>query len=58
MTNAIRAFRDFLGQAYNLNAAADYEPGGPDAEIPAGRAATAIETAGRFVERIAESIGR
>ena len=46
----------FLSQAYNLKAAADYEIG-PDAEIPPARAAAAIETAGSFVERIAELLG-
>ena len=37
-------------------AVADYELG-PDAEIPAERAPAAIETAGRFVARIADLIG-
>lgn len=50
------SFPAFLSQAYNLKAVADYELG-PDADIPAERATAAIETAGRFVERIADLIG-
>ncbi len=46
----------FLSQVYNLKAVADYELG-PDADLPAERTAAAIETAGRFVERIADLIG-
>jgi uncharacterized protein (UPF0332 family) len=44
--------RSFLPEAYNLKAVADYEFG-TDAEIPIGRAVTAVEEAARFVDRIA-----
>ena len=45
--------RRFLPQSFNLKAVADYELG-PDAIIPTGQAAAAIETATRFVTCIAE----
>ncbi len=44
--------RRFLPQSFNMKAVADYELG-PDAVIPPEQAAAAIETASRFVERIA-----
>ncbi len=47
--------RIFLSQAYNLKAVADYETG-PGSEIVPERAATAVETAKRFVARIIEMI--
>jgi hypothetical protein len=43
----------FLPRAYNLKAVADYELG-PESVVPLERAAAAIESAGRFVESIAE----
>jgi uncharacterized protein (UPF0332 family) len=48
-----RELRRFLPQAYNLKAVADYEMG-TDSVVPLDRAAAAIESAGRFVETIAE----
>ncbi|MGH8547138.1 MAG: HEPN domain-containing protein [Methylococcales bacterium] len=47
--------RIFLSQAYNLKAIADYEEG-PGSEVSAERAA-AVESAGRFVDCVAELIG-
>jgi uncharacterized protein (UPF0332 family) len=44
--------RRFLPQSYDMKAIADYETG-PGAVIPREQAATAIETAARFVECIA-----
>jgi uncharacterized protein (UPF0332 family) len=43
--------RAFLGRAYSLKAIADYETG-PDSQVSAESARSAIETARRFVERI------
>jgi uncharacterized protein (UPF0332 family) len=43
--------RVFLSQSYNLKALADYQTG-PAARVPAELAATTIEIAKRFVERI------
>jgi len=48
-----RELRRFLPRAYNLKAVADYELG-PESVVPLERAAAAIESAGRFVESIAE----
>jgi uncharacterized protein (UPF0332 family) len=48
--------RRFLAQGYKLKAIADYETG-PDAVIPLEEAATAIETADRFVRIIAKLLG-
>jgi len=48
--------RRFLAQGYKLKAIADYETG-PDAVIPLEEAATAIETADRFVRMIEELLG-
>jgi uncharacterized protein (UPF0332 family) len=45
--------RRFLPQTYDMKAIADYETG-PGAVIPQEQAETAIETAARFVECIAE----
>jgi len=45
--------RGFLGRAYNFKAAADYETGTAET-ISATRAKMAIETAKRFVDRIAD----
>jgi len=45
--------RRFLSEGYKLNAIADYETG-PDAVVQLGQAATAVETAGRFIDPIAE----
>ena len=45
--------RAFLGRTYNLKAIADYEIG-PDAKVSPEMAADAIETARRFVARMAE----
>lgn len=45
-------FPVFLSQAYNFKAVADYETG-PDSIIPPERAATAIQTARRFIDCIA-----
>jgi uncharacterized protein (UPF0332 family) len=44
--------RLFLARSYNLKATADYEIG-PGAEIPPDRAASAVETATRFVAQVA-----
>jgi uncharacterized protein (UPF0332 family) len=49
--------RRFLQRAFNLKAVADYEMG-PDAIVPVERAAAALDVAGRFIDRIAEIIGR
>lgn len=49
-------FRVFLSHAYNLKAIADYEEG-EDSPLFAERAEKAIETAARFVARIAELLG-
>jgi len=43
--------RAFLGRAYNLKSAADYETG-PGAVVTPARAGAAVETAARFVDRI------
>lgn len=51
-----KSFPVFLTQAYNLKAVADYEMG-PGAVIPPERAEAAVETAGRFIDCIAELIG-
>ena len=51
-----RDLRIFLSQAYNLKSIADYEEG-PGSEVPAERAAAAIETAARFIDCIAGLIG-
>jgi uncharacterized protein (UPF0332 family) len=48
--------RRFLPQSFNMKAVADYELG-PDAVIPAEQAATAIETASRFVACIEGLLG-
>jgi uncharacterized protein (UPF0332 family) len=48
--------REFLPQSYNLKAVADYEVGA-DATVPLEEAIAAIETAERFVDRIAELVG-
>jgi uncharacterized protein (UPF0332 family) len=45
--------RRFLPQSFNMKAVADYELG-PDAVIPVEEAATAIDTATRFVTCMAE----
>lgn len=45
--------RAFLGRAYNLKAIADYETG-PGSRISAEAAATAVQTARRFVGSVAE----
>ena len=47
--------REFLPQSYNLKSVADYEIG-PDASVPLAEAMAAIETAERFVDRIAELV--
>lgn len=52
-----KALPPFLAQAYNLKAVADYETG-PDSDIPPDRAAAAIETAGHFIESIANVLER
>jgi hypothetical protein len=44
--------RLFLARSYNLKAIADHEIG-PGAEIPPDRAASAFETATRFVAQVA-----
>jgi uncharacterized protein (UPF0332 family) len=44
--------RRFLPQAYDLKAICDYELG-PDAVVPREKAVAAVETAARFVDRIA-----
>ena len=44
--------RRFLSQGYKLKAIADYETG-PDAVVPLEEAATAVETAERFISTIA-----
>jgi uncharacterized protein (UPF0332 family) len=49
----LREFLRFLSQAYNLKDITDYELG-PSASVPLDRAADAIETAERFVDRVAE----
>jgi uncharacterized protein (UPF0332 family) len=46
----------FLSQSYNLKAVADYELG-PSTGVPLARAAAAIETAQRFIDRITALIG-
>ncbi len=51
-----KSFPAFLSQAYNLKAVADYETG-PDSVVPLERSASAIETAGRFIDCIAGLIG-
>jgi len=48
--------RRFLSKGYKLKAIADYETG-PDAVVPLEEAATAIETADRFIRTIAELLG-
>ena len=48
-----RTFLSFLARAYTLKEVADYEMG-PDAIVPAERAAATIETANHFVACIAE----
>ncbi|HEX3685450.1 MAG TPA: HEPN domain-containing protein [Bryobacteraceae bacterium] len=45
--------RRFLSEGYKLKAIADYETG-PDATVPLEQAATAIETASRFIGTVAE----
>jgi uncharacterized protein (UPF0332 family) len=45
--------RRFLSEGYKLKAIADYETG-PDAVVPLEQAAMAVETAGRFIDVIAE----
>jgi uncharacterized protein (UPF0332 family) len=45
--------RRFLSEEYKLKAIADYETG-PDAVVPLEQAAMAVETAGRFIDVIAE----
>ncbi len=47
--------RGFLGRSHALKNAADYEIG-PKRQIPADRAIAALETATRFVDRIAEAL--
>ena len=47
--------RAFLGRAYNLKAIADYETG-PNAQVSAESARTAIATARRFVECVTEML--
>jgi uncharacterized protein (UPF0332 family) len=48
--------RRFLSEGYKLKAIADYETG-PDAVVPLEQAAKAIETAGHFIQTIAEVLG-
>jgi uncharacterized protein (UPF0332 family) len=48
--------RRFLSEGYKLKAIADYETG-PDAVVPLEQAATAVETAGRFIQTVAEQLG-
>jgi uncharacterized protein (UPF0332 family) len=45
--------RRFLSEGYKLKAIADYETG-PDAIVPLEQAATAVQTADRFIGVIAE----
>ena len=45
--------RRFLSEGYKLKAIADYETG-PDAMVPLEQAATAVETASRFIGTVAE----
>jgi hypothetical protein len=45
--------RGFLGRAYDLKAVADYETGAASV-VPLEQVETAIVTARRFVERVAE----
>lgn len=47
--------RGFLGRSHALTNAADYEVG-PKRHVPADRAIAALETATRFVDRIAEAL--
>jgi uncharacterized protein (UPF0332 family) len=47
--------RRFLAQAYDLKAVADYATG-PDAVVPLDRAASAVETARRFVDVVAHLV--
>ena len=49
----LQEFSRFLSQAYNLKDIADYELG-PGAAVPLDRASAAINTAERFVDRVAE----
>lgn len=48
--------RRFLSQAYDLKAVADYEMG-PDAVVPADRAASALDDTARFVDGISPLLG-
>ena len=48
--------RAFLGFAYNLKAIADYQTG-PGSDVSPELAAEAIESAARFVAKMAELIG-
>lgn len=47
--------REFLPNSYNLKSVADYEVD-PDSGVPMAEAMAAIETAERFVDRIAELV--
>lgn len=49
--------RRFLSEGYRLKAIADYEVG-PEAVVPIQEAATAIETAARFVDTVGELLDR
>lgn len=51
-TNIAKSFPLFLTQAYSMKAVADYETG-PSSVVPPERAASAIETAARFIDGIA-----
>jgi uncharacterized protein (UPF0332 family) len=49
--------RRFLSEGYKLKAIADYEVG-PEAVVPLQEAVTAVGTAARFVETVAELLER
>jgi uncharacterized protein (UPF0332 family) len=49
--------RRFLAQAYDLKATADYATG-PEAVVPLDRAASAIDTARRFLAAVALLLAR
>lgn len=50
-----RSLSTFLARSYKLKSVADYDVGG-DAIVTATEAAAAIDTAGSFIDRIAELI--
>ncbi|MBI2802985.1 MAG: HEPN domain-containing protein [Gammaproteobacteria bacterium] len=52
-----REYVTFLARAYSLKEIADYETG-PGAIVPHERATAAIETAGRFIERISTLVAK